>query len=183
MAAMPAVTLPEELPGADVTRPVRMAVTGHRFFDEDAAAYITAHVGEVIAEAGFGGRPVRVLTSLAEGADQLVAEAAVQRGIPVEVIVPARGYAESLAGEADRHRYAELLARADAVRTLDHSEPSPAAYLDAGLTMLADADLLIAVWDGAPARGTGGSAQIVARARELDLDLHVIWPPDYDRPR
>ena len=182
MAAMPAVTLPEELPGADVTRPVRIAVTGHRFFDEAAAAYITAHVGAVLDEA-TAGAAVRVVTSLAEGADQLVAQEAVRRGIPVEVIVPAAGYAESLAGAADRRRYQELLTRAASVRTLDHRRPTPQAYLDAGLVMLAGADRLIAVWDGAPARGTGGSAQIVARARELQLDLHVIWPPDYDRPR
>lgn len=163
-------------------RPVRIAVTGHRFFDSAAAAYITARVVEVLDEAGAGGRPVRVVTSLAEGADQLVARAAVQRAIPVEVIVPASGYAQSLAEEEDRQQYRELLAQADSVRILDHSEPSPAAYLDAGMTMLADADLLIAVWDSAPARGVGGSAEIVARARELGLDLHVIWPPGYHRP-
>ena len=183
MAAMPAVTLPDELPGADVTGPVRIAVTGHRFFDENTAAYITDRVAAVLDGVTAGGAAVRVVTSLAEGADQLVAEEAVQRGIPVEVIVPARGYAESLAGEADRHQYAELLARADSVRTLDHSEPSPAAYLEAGRMMLSGADLLIAVWDGAPARGVGGSAEIVARGRELGLDVRVIWPPGYHRPR
>lgn len=163
-------------------RPVRIAVTGHRFFDDAAAAYITARVGEVLGEAGAGGRAVRVVTSLAEGADQLVAREALQRGIPVEVIVPAAGYAESLQEPDDRRQFAALLDRAESVRTLDHAEPSPAAYLDAGTAMLADADRLIAVWDGAPARGVGGSAEIVARARELGLDLHVIWPPGYHRP-
>lgn len=163
-------------------RPVRIAVTGHRFFDADAAAYITARVGEVLDAAGGGVRPVRVVTSLAEGADQLVARAAVQRAFPVEVIVPAAGYADSLAEAEDRHQFAALLDHAASVRTLDHAEPTPDAYRDAGLAMLAEADLLIAVWDGEPARGTGGSAEIVARARELGLDVHVIWPPGYDRP-
>ena len=163
--------------------PVRIAVTGHRFFDEAAAGYITARVGEVLDEAGAAGRPVRVVTSLAEGADQLVARAAVQRGIQLEVIVPATGYAESLAEESARQQYADLLAGAASVRTLDHGEPSPQAYLEAGLAMLAEADLLIAVWDSGPARGVGGSGEIVARARELGLDVHVIWPPGYHRPR
>ncbi|WP_147916761.1 DUF1273 domain-containing protein [Ruania zhangjianzhongii] len=163
--------------------PVRIAVTGHRSFDAAATAYITARVGEVLDEAVAGGRPARVVTSLAEGADQLVAAAAVQRGIPVEVIIPSAGYAESLPAARDRRQYAELLARADSVRTLDHPEPSPAAYRDAGMAMLANADLLIAVWDSEPARGVGGSAEIVARARELSLDLQVIWPPGYHRPR
>src|SRR5699024_6497203 len=113
---------------------------------DSAAAYITARVGEVLDAAAAGGRPVRVVTSLAEGADQLVAQAAVQRGIPVEVIVPAAGYAESLQTPDDRRQFAALLARAETVRTLDHAEPSPAAYADAGVAILADADLLIAVW-------------------------------------
>ncbi|HIZ37251.1 MAG TPA: hypothetical protein H9815_15860 [Candidatus Ruania gallistercoris] len=163
--------------------PLRVAVTGHRFFDEAAAAYISDRVGEVLDAAGAEERPVRVVTSLAEGADQLVAQVAIRRGIPVEVIVPAAGYAESLAAEQDRRQYRELVAQADTVRTLEHPAPSPAAYLDAGLAMLAGADRLIAVWDGGPARGVGGSAEIVARARELGLDLQVIWPPGYDRPR
>ena len=163
--------------------PVRIAVTGHRFFDHGAAAYITARAGEVLDEARGAGRAIRVVTSLAEGADQLVARVAIQRGIPVEVIVPAAGYAQSLAEEEDRRQYADLLARAESVRTLDHPEPSPAAYLDAGMAMLADADLLIAVWDGGPARGVGGSAEIVGRAREHGLEVQVIWPPGYHRPR
>lgn len=162
---------------------MRIAVTGHRSFDDAAATHISARVAEVLDEALDAGRSVRVVTSLAEGADQLVAALAVHRGIPLEVIVPAHGYAESLSGAEDRRQYADLLARADSVRVLDHPEPSPAAYLDAGLTMLAGASLLIAVWDGEPARGVGGSGEIVTRAQELGLDVYVIWPPGYYRPR
>lgn len=159
---------------------VRVAVTGHRAFDVAAAEYIRLGVEQLLETLAAAG-PVRVVTSLAEGADQLVAEAAVQRGLLLEVIVPAAGYAESLP-EADQHRFAELLTAADAVRTLEHPAPSPAAYREAGLAMLAGADLLVAVWDGRPPRGVGGSAEIVACARELGLDLEVIWPPGYDRP-
>jgi len=158
----------------------RVAVTGHRVFDAAAAEHIRSGVEQLLEMLAATG-PVRVITNLAEGADQLVVEAAVQRGLQLEVIVPAAGFAESLP-EPDQHRYAELLTAADAVRTLDYPAPSPAAYREAGLAMLAGADLLLAVWDGFPARGVGGSAEVVARARELDLPVEVIWPPGYARP-
>lgn len=159
---------------------LRVAVTGHRAFDDAAAAHIRTRVERLLDTLAAAG-PVRVVTSLAEGADQLVARAAVRRGLPLEVVVPAAGYADSLPA-ADRPAFAELLAAAEAVRTLDHPEPSPAAYRDAGLATLAGADLLLAVWDGGPARGTGGSAEIVARARELGLPVEVVWPAGYERP-
>lgn len=34
---------------------------------------------------------------------------------------------------------------------------------------------LFAVWDGRPARGYGGTADVVARARECGRRVRVIW--------
>jgi hypothetical protein len=35
---------------------------------------------------------------------------------------------------------------------------------------------LLAVWDGKPARGHGGTADVVAAAREQGRTVRVIWP-------
>jgi hypothetical protein len=35
---------------------------------------------------------------------------------------------------------------------------------------------LCAVWDGLPARGYGGTADVVAYARQHGKPVHVIWP-------
>ena len=48
--------------------------------------------------------------------------------------------------------------------------------MDASVEMLKDADLLIAVWDGLPARGLGGTADVVAYARDHGIPVSVIWP-------
>jgi hypothetical protein len=37
-------------------------------------------------------------------------------------------------------------------------------------------ELLVAVWDGEPARGLGGTADVVAYAREGAIPVEVIWP-------
>ena len=42
--------------------------------------------------------------------------------------------------------------------------------------MLRHADELWAVWDGKPARGYGGTADVVACARENGVPVRVIWP-------
>ena len=48
--------------------------------------------------------------------------------------------------------------------------------MDASRAMLDRADRLIAVWDGKPARGYGGTADVGALARDLDIPVTVIWP-------
>ena len=42
--------------------------------------------------------------------------------------------------------------------------------------MIKHADQLWAVWDGQPARGYGGTADVVAAARDQGLPVRVIWP-------
>jgi len=42
--------------------------------------------------------------------------------------------------------------------------------------MVDEADELYAVWDGKPARGYGGTADVVAYAREHGTPVRVIWP-------
>ena len=42
--------------------------------------------------------------------------------------------------------------------------------------MLEHADALLAVWDGQPARGYGGTADVVEIARQTGTRAIVIWP-------
>ncbi len=35
---------------------------------------------------------------------------------------------------------------------------------------------LVAVWDGAPSDGTGGTGDVVLAARERGLPVTVVWP-------
>ena len=47
------------------------------------------------------------------------------------------------------------------------------AYLQAGRAVVRHADILLAVWDGEPARGVGGTAEVVAEA--LNRGAPVVW--------
>ena len=47
------------------------------------------------------------------------------------------------------------------------------AYLAAGHAVVDDADVVLALWDGRPARGRGGTAEVVEYARSLGRPL--VW--------
>ena len=49
--------------------------------------------------------------------------------------------------------------------------------MDASLRMLDLAEKLIAVWDGQPARGYGGTADVVSAAKEKNIPVTIVWPP------
>lgn len=38
------------------------------------------------------------------------------------------------------------------------------------------ADQLIVVWDGQPARGYGGTADVVAYADRVGVPVRIVWP-------
>ncbi|HEX6075584.1 MAG TPA: hypothetical protein VFZ32_10020 [Micromonosporaceae bacterium] len=115
------------------------------------------------------------LSCLADGADQMFARAVLDAGGALEAVIPADRYRDGLPEEAHA-AYDELLAAASAVHRLGHVESTSTAHMDASADMLKRADRLFAVWDGLPARGYGGTADVVTHARKLNLPVTVIWP-------
>lgn len=128
------------------------------------------------ANAGGSAADFVVISSLAEGADRLVAAAGLKAGFALEAVLPfsRAEYSRDFATPQSRTAYEELLKRAAAVLELDgRREESPRAYEAAGLIMLANADLLITIWDGKAASGVGGTAEIISRA--VAQRIPVIW--------
>jgi hypothetical protein len=59
---------------------------------------------------------------------------------------------------------------------MDYIDSDSEAHMAASAYMLDQADELWAVWDGQPARGYGGTADVVTYAREHGKAVRVIWP-------
>ncbi|MDP1026852.1 hypothetical protein Q5H91_06485 [Sphingomonas sp. KR1UV-12] len=162
-----------------------MGITGHRL--ERLAAFDLAALGgrlvDVMAaiERAAPMESFRLVGSLAEGADMLAADAALARGWQLDTVLPF-GRA-NYADDFDHAGAADLRARLDAsvdVLELPGSRDEPggeaAAYERAGRVVLTQSDILIAVWDGGPARGRGGAAQIVAEAVAHAIPVVVVHP-------
>ncbi len=150
---------------------MRFGVTGHQMLPAEIVARAVEHWQQVLPT----GAEWSGVSSLAEGADQLFAAHVLAAGGALEVIVPCAGYGTSLATDEGRARFDELRAAARTVITLPYPEPSEEAYLSAGQTLVDRCDHLFAVWDGRPARGLGGTADIVRYARSRGRPTTVLW--------
>jgi hypothetical protein len=157
---------------------MRIAITGHRGLPVDTEHLVDHAIREQLA--AHTGRDLVGISNLADGADQLFAQAVLDAGGQLEVIVPAARYRDGLP-ESARGTYDALLSRASRVHHLDRIESTENAHMEASRTMLDRADHLFAVWDGKPARGYGGTADVVAEARERAIPITVIWPEGASR--
>ena len=120
------------------------------------------------------GNVSRALSSLAAGADQRFATAALELNIPVTAVLPMKGYERFLRGR-DHARYHELLARCDQL-VLDGTGRPNEAFLAAGRYIVDHCDILFAVWDGMPAGAMGGTGDVVEYARRLQRRIVHLNP-------
>lgn len=120
-----------------------------------------------------------VVSNLAEGADRLVAEIVLARaGSQLEVVLPmaAEDFVNDFEAEASRQQFIRLVQQAASVTVVAQvdGEPREAAYERAGQTMVDGCDVLVALWDGAPSRGRGGTAEIIQYALDRDILVEVV---------
>jgi hypothetical protein len=113
---------------------------------------------------------LRVISPLAEGADRIVASIAQELGYQLDVALP-------FAPAEYERDFKTAESRADFARLLNdgtQAEPRSCVVLDGargddearsyeavGRLVVRNCDLLIAIWDGRPARGRGGTGDIV----------------------
>ena len=170
------MTAPPQLPFA-----LTVGITGHRLGgladgrvgpigDEIALALDTVEAealglfnreGTLFAKAP----PVLTLVSpLADGADQMAAEAGLARGWRLQAILPfaRKTYIRDFEGHESQARFISLIERSDCVLELPGDPDDDAeAYMAAGRATIAHCDVLIAIWDGRPPRGRGGTAEVL----------------------
>ena len=147
----------------------------------DAAAVTHASNAEF-----FSAQPPRLtfVSPLADGADQMGARIALELGFELHAILPfgRDEYRSDLGDAASREGLDELLGRATCVLELPGDRSAELdAYVMAGRATVAHSDLLIAVWDGLPPRGRGGTGEVVRVAHDRATPL-VHVPVDASEP-
>ncbi len=146
-----------------------VGVTGHRGLEEETLLGERVRDALLDAKERFGAERLTVVSALAEGADRLVArEALEQAGASLEAILPldSSDYCEDFETDASQHEFRALVARAARVTVVPRSETRPEAYERAGRAIVDSCDVLIALWDGKPSKGRGGTAEIVEYATQ-----------------
>lgn len=152
-----------------------VGITGHqKLADPTAWAWIESAINN---ELDRREPPLTAVSSLAAGADQLFASTVLNRGGQIHAVIPFAEYERTFSPQ-DLQTYRRLLSKALAVEVLKTRGTDEDAYLAAGKRVVESADLMIAVWDGLPAKGKGGTADIVAYAIEKHIRLVHINPLD-----
>ena len=129
-----------------------------------------------------GAPRLRFVSPIADGADQIAAELALELGWELQAILPfaREHYRESLANHGARERFDWLLGRSTCLLELP-GDPADSmdAYVMTGRATVAHCDVLIAIWDGKPPRGRGGTAEVVQLALTRGTAIvHVPLDPD-----
>ncbi|MBV8638480.1 MAG: hypothetical protein JO322_10365 [Candidatus Eremiobacteraeota bacterium] len=153
---------------ADGAIPLLVGVTGHRDVAEphvDAARDLVTQRLQQLAR-DYPHTPIVVLSPLAEGADRIVAEAAL--ALHLELVVPLpvslEQYRRDFTAPESLEAFDALLAQAKAsfvVPTPSGPVGEDERYTELGAFIARTSDLLIALWDGMPSRGAGGTADVV----------------------
>ncbi len=159
-----------------------IGVTGHRLnvLTAERAGQLGGEIAAVLTGiAGARAAEMILVSSLAEGADRIAADAALSAGMILHALLPfARdAYGQDFAGAESQRDYARLLSRAAKITerpvARGTADMDARAYEACGAEMVGLCDLLIAVWDGKDGRGIGGTRDVIEMA--LQARKPVIW--------
>jgi hypothetical protein len=109
-----------------------------------------------------------VISSLAEGADRLVAQVILERPgslLEVALPLPRREYMTDFKTAESKVAFTKFLEQASMIIHAPRFKTRAAAYEWAGQVMVGRSDVVIALWDGQSSHGVGGTADIVRLAR------------------
>jgi hypothetical protein len=157
-----------------------IGITGHQSLNDLSGwsvirAQLVRHLEDV-------GQPLVGLSSLAIGSDQLFALEILNQNGSLKAIIPFPGY-ESKFDVAARPLFDDLVRQAAAITVLDRVGTDEESYLAAGRFIVDNCEELVAIWDGHPAVGLGGTADVVGYARQAGRPVHWIDASPWRHPQ
>ena len=175
---------------------LRIGVTGHRalhdipllstclreFLNTGYLEAFTSEARQTLAKATNTPITFSIISPLAEGADRLVADVVLKHGGMLEALLPmpVDEYEKDFVTPESKREFREFLAQSQRVTVTECGAPldDPSyrqnAYLRVGEETVARCDILIALWDGLPSRGIGGTADIVALALDQKKPVFIV---------
>lgn len=146
-------------------RLTRIAIVGHRALGGASVEGFVADASRTLLQEAKGRwSRVDAVSALAEGADTLFAEAALELDVPLHVVTPFTQYESDFVEPQARRRHDALRAAAVTETRLPFFARSDGAYEAAMRWVVDTSDMLVAAWDGRPSLGRGGTGDAVAHA-------------------
>ncbi|HEX4998951.1 MAG TPA: hypothetical protein VFY29_12040 [Terriglobia bacterium] len=148
--------------------------TGHRHLSDETTS--RARILEFLEARKTGAqRLVCGVTSVAAGADLLFAEACMQLGLPLRILLPMpREQFREDFDAPDWDRVERTLRYAMSVEVTGEGSARDVRYYECGVRTVQECNVLVTLWDGEPSRGVGGTEQIVTFAKAQGRAIHWI---------
>ncbi|MFH8368837.1 hypothetical protein [Streptomyces sp. NPDC018031] len=152
-----------------------IAVTGHMDLTEASVPLVRSALETLLASHTDG--ELVGLSCIAKGSDSLFAEAVLDAGGRLVVVIPSQDYRRAKVKPDHGTTFDTLVEAAAEVLVMPHETANREAYEVANSVLLERAERLVAVWDGQPPSGKGGgTADVVLQARHAGIPVDVVWP-------
>lgn len=148
-------------------RPDRILARGKNAYDEVVARALVDFALVCLERE----RPIAVLSGMAQGWDQAVAQACVECGIPFVAAVPFEGQ-DAKWPEKARRTYRWLLGQAAAVEVCSPGGYAPHKMHVRNQYMVDEAESVLALWNG---NADGGTASAVRYAEQQGKPVVNVW--------
>jgi hypothetical protein len=139
--------------------------TGHRALADETAS--RGQIVRLLTELKTGAPGIVCgISSIAAGADLLFAESCLELGLPLRVLLPMP--AEDFRADFDAPTWARaerVLEHAISTDVTGRTGDREALYYECGVQTVVQSNVMIALWDGEPPQGLGGTQQIVTFAK------------------
>jgi len=156
--------------------PIIFAVTGHRDICTEAIPQIKKILKDTFTlfQKEHPHTPAVLISALAEGADMLVAEIAIECGIELHAMLPyqEKEYLKSFGKPENIEKFNELKSKATKVETVSDIEKHSheEAYEILGKKLADLSTILIALWDGKDNGKKGGTSEVVKYKKKNLVD-------------
>jgi hypothetical protein len=174
---------------------VRVGVTGHRILPPEVTPGIRETVDDILKKIKgitdeihsrgrefYQGVHLRAISPIAEGADRIFAEEALELGYELQcpLPLPQSDYEQDFKKEdsppGSLQKFRELISNKKVFSldgTGDKEDDRNKAYLAVGHLLIRQSDIIVAIWNGEPEKGLGGTGEIVRLAREQEMP--ILW--------
>jgi hypothetical protein len=161
--------------GSPIQLPATVAIgfTGHRALGDEAKCRKLIFEFLERRKAASTGL-VYGISSVAAGGDLLFAESCIELALPLCVLLPlpAEEFRKDF-DEAGWARVERVLSKAASVVVIGGDQSREECYYECGIETVLQSQLLLALWNGKPAHGLGGTEDIVSFAKGLGRP--VVW--------
>ncbi len=168
-----AATSPKIEPAVRLPATLAIGFTGHRNLPHEARSRDA--IRKILLEwQSKAPGPVYGVSSAASGGDLLFAETCLELKLPIRIFLPLprEKFREDF-DDASWNRAEAVMAKALSVEVTGDGEKPAERYYGCGIETVQQSQVLIALWDGGPSQGLGGTADMVHYSRELGRP--VIW--------